>query len=84
MKTPSPTPHCSFCLRNLADVELLFRGQRGGEPPYICGACLEERMAWIMMDRANPGFLAGVIAIQKAKIAECWAEAHPNSEHSPL
>ena len=75
-KGPPSRDVCSFCARELADVELLFRSSIGGEPPAICDRCVEDRMSIVVHEREAPGLVAELIGAQKAQIAKRWREAH--------
>lgn len=77
-------PRCDFCPRTLADAEYMFRSPVGAAPPHICDGCIRERMSWLDMESQSPGFLAGVISIQRGGIAERWAESHPAAGQPPL
>jgi ClpX C4-type zinc finger len=77
MKNPPPRDLCSFCAREIAEVELLFRSSIGGEPPAICDTCVEDRMAIIEQERKAPGFAADLIEAQRARIAKRWRDTHP-------
>jgi len=76
-KAPPRTVVCSFCRAALANTRWLFRSL-DADPVHICDACIAERMSWIVQDEKTPGFIDGVIAIQKAELAERWAESHPD------
>jgi hypothetical protein len=84
MPNPAARELCSFCGKGRHDVAYLFVSGIGGDPTCICDRCIEERMAWLDQDREAPGFLQGVIEMQRAHLAKRWREAHPGSGEVPL
>lgn len=61
----SPAPkrmcNCAFCGAPPDAVELLFRSDIGGEPPFICSACVEGFHLVTEAHRRTPELAAALV-----------------------
>ena len=64
------TPHCAFCGDPLAEVELMFRSELGGEPPFICSRCVEGFGEVLKLHRLDPQAAARAIAQHNAAVGK--------------
>jgi hypothetical protein len=84
MPNPAARATCSFCTHDIADVGLLFRSAIGGEPASICDRCVEERMAFIELNRKSPELLAALLETGRVLLAKRWRDAHPGNGEAAL
>lgn len=74
MSKAPPTAHrCSFCARDVSEVELLFRSEIGGVPPNICGDCITH-MAEVVAENAVSPRRAALLVEANNAVAEQQAK----------
>lgn len=65
-KTAKPAPrrscNCAFCGSGLDTVELMFRSAIGGEPPFICDACVQAFQEIVEAHRRSPADAVALIS----------------------
>lgn len=59
---------CSFCARTQADVELRFRAERGGLPPWICSVCVMQFAEVVEAYRQSPDTAAALVRAVNAQV----------------
>lgn len=66
MPAPRPAHLCSFCSRDVSEVELMFKSHVGGCPPSICADCVEWFGEIIAAHQASPDRAVSLIAVHNA------------------
>jgi len=61
---------CDFCGADIADVRLLFRGDRGGDPPAICAKCVSGFHVIVLLHLADPVSADEAVAAHNARVAK--------------
>lgn len=74
MSAPVRAKHiCSFCNRDLDEVEFLVKSAVGGLPPEICSVCIEQLSDLVAAYRRSPAEAAALIHATNRVAAEIRA-----------
>lgn len=59
---------CAFCARGKDEAELLFHGERGGSPPFICSVCVLQFAELVTAHRHSPELMVAALAAINAEV----------------